>query len=162
MKDITGSVNSTAKRVKILVKNATNWQWSGVSIYRWFFLFWMFWNPIWIWCKLLILFKSTHMTIYTFFSFFYYSIHNRTKMQENIGICSAIYAGVFCKFRSNYYCWFVSSWYLFCHLIIEIRYAHPDSNNESLKVLIEKKISVQDYSLCFILDPWDRLKQEGQ
>ncbi|GAA24503.1 K7_Pgu1bp [Saccharomyces cerevisiae Kyokai no. 7] len=32
MKDITGSVNSTAKRVKILVKNATNWQWSGVSI----------------------------------------------------------------------------------------------------------------------------------
>lgn len=37
-----------------------------------------------------------------------------------------------------------------------------DSNNESLKVLIEKKISVQDYSLCFILDPWDRLKQEGQ
>lgn len=51
---------------------------------------------------------------------------------------------------------------IFCHLIIEIRYAHPDSNNESLKVLIEKKISVQDYSLCFILDPWDRLKQEGQ
>ncbi|CAI4039587.1 hypothetical protein SMKI_08G2560 [Saccharomyces mikatae IFO 1815] len=32
MKDITGSVNSAAKRVKILVKNASNWKWSGVSI----------------------------------------------------------------------------------------------------------------------------------
>ncbi|CAI4044084.1 endo-polygalacturonase SKDI_10G3530 [Saccharomyces kudriavzevii IFO 1802] len=32
VKGITGSVNSAAKKVKVLVKNASNWQWSGVSI----------------------------------------------------------------------------------------------------------------------------------
>ncbi|CAI4044517.1 hypothetical protein N7582_003092 [Saccharomyces uvarum] len=32
MKDNTGSVTSSAKRVKILVKSASNWKWSGVSI----------------------------------------------------------------------------------------------------------------------------------
>ncbi|EJS43013.1 pgu1p [Saccharomyces arboricola H-6] len=32
MKDTTGSVSSSAKRVKILVVNASSWQWSGVSI----------------------------------------------------------------------------------------------------------------------------------